>query len=238
MTSTNIFIYQLFHNYYLTNPNLDIISDNNNIQYYYYIGKNKITYTLPIPYKYISYIIPNTNKKVDIYIEFQNNMDILFIILRQTQYGFAGDHFHIGPGISGINEHRSNKKTGLIVNNNNPIFLHWSLQDDSKGKRNMFTKCTIRDGAEDLNHIDNILCTNRQNMTMKDEFDRTNIGINPRAGTIVPGLSPNQLDLLPIIKHILRRPFYPLQQAGSKKIYIGPRGGKYIKRKNKKIYVK
>lgn len=101
----------------------------------------------------------------------------------------------------------------------------------------MYTKCIIYDRSEDLNHIDNILCTNRQT-TMKDEFDKTNIGINPRAGTIVPGLSPNQLDLLPIIKHILRRPFYPLQQAGSKKIYIGPRGGKYIKRKNKKVYIK
>ena len=61
-----------------------------------------------------------------------------------------------------------------------------------------------------------------------------NSKINSRANPILQNLSPHDLNLLEVIKHILRRPFYPLQLAGNK-IHIGARGGKYIIKNNKKI---
>ena len=101
----------------------------------------------------------------------------------------------------------------------------------------MFTKCTIRDNKEKLSNIKNILCTNRQNKFFKDELNaQYNTSINSRVNPLVQGLSPHDLNLLAIIKHILRRPFYPIHLAGGN-TFKGPRGGEYIIKNAKKIYL-
>ena len=139
------------------------------------------------------------------------------------------------------------------------IFLHWSYQDfisDPKNpKRNKGAYCAYRNIiyiGEDLDNIEDILCTNRKSK-MVDEFNQSHnigfLGANTRN-------DPFKLKLLPIIKHILRRPFYPINIAGGHKIhtrnnnktktskyitksgikysiYVGPRGGHYIKVNNK-----
>jgi hypothetical protein len=236
MITPKIFIYQDFYNYYNNPTNFDILTYVINDVYYFYDDTNKksILYQANLPSTYFEYTIQNLNP-IRIYVQFLNNNDILFIKLRNVDGLNYGDHFHIGKSLQPLtNEHRTKINRTSILNKN-PIFLHWSLQDVVKKKRNMYTKCTIRDQIEDLNNIDNILCTNRQTK-MKDEFDKTNTNINQRSNTIISGLSPNFLNLLSIIKHILRRPFFPLEIE--RKIYDGPNGGRYIKKNNKKIYLK
>ena len=101
----------------------------------------------------------------------------------------------------------------------------------------MFTKCTLRDNIENLDKIYEILCTNKSK-NFKQEFNaKYNSTINPYVNPILKGLSPNDFNLLSIIKHILRRPFYPLQIAGSE-VHKGLRGGLYKIKNNKKIYIK
>jgi hypothetical protein len=248
MSSPQFFIYQTFLIYYLNPRNPDILYHTNIINYYYYDEKNKNNklQSAILPNRYFIYNDINNNINVTIYIKIINQDEFLFIIPRQVGPDLFGNHFHIGKENKQlINQHRS-KTFNRQIKNTNPIFLHWSLQDPIKQERNMFTKCTIRDGLtigtglEDLDDIDQILCTNRQNMLFKDEFNATYIsGINPRVYNIIQGLSPHDLNLLAIIKHILRRPFYPLSAAGgaANQIFTGPRGGKYIVKNNKKIYL-
>jgi hypothetical protein len=220
-------IYDIFYNYYSNIQNQDILRHPLNYslpQYYYYDKKtSKNLQSKILPNQYFIY------NNIQIYIQFINNNELLFIIPRNTLYGLVGDHFHIGPiKISQKNINRSKINRSIVINKN-PIFLHWSLQDIIKQERNMFSKCTIQDNFESLNQIDQILCTNRSHK-LKDEFNaKYNSALNSSVNPIVQGLSPNDLNLLVIIKHILRRPFYPLQIAGrtintinKNKIYNGP----------------
>lgn len=224
MNSQQVFIYKTFYKYYES----IIEQNNNNLNYYYYntINNKSVLQSATLPKQYIIY------NNIKIYIYFLKNDDMLFIIPRKNKNNILlGDHFHIGPII------KPQKNISRSIINKDQIFLHWSLQDDIKHERNMFTKCTIRNNIENLDDIDNILCTNRKNKTFIEEFNRTyNTQINPNYNPILLGLSPNDLNLLAIIKNILRRPFYSLQNAGNT-IYIGMRGGKYIIKNNKKKYI-
>jgi hypothetical protein len=235
MSSNQFFIYQIFWNYYENKQNPDILHHNNKIYYYYYDQINNIFIKKfkQLPNLYIIY------NNISIFIEFLGNNDILFIIPRQVGPDLFGDHFHIGP-MKTSQKNLNRSKPFNFIANNFPIFLHWSLQDTIKQERNMFSKCTIRDRLEDLADIENILCTNIQNKLFKDKFNtKFNATIHPSVNPILNGLSPHDLNLLAIIKHILRRPFYPLHLAGGAlyQIFTGPRGGKYVLKNNKKIYL-
>lgn len=103
--------------------------------------------------------------------------DIFFTLPKYDNNILWADHFHIGFKLKD-DVRRRNKNVDMV-------FFHLSIQNIEAGRKDMYHKCNFRDRLEDINDIANILCTNRRHDNMKSVFE----------------------GLLPIVIHILRKPF-------------------------------
>jgi hypothetical protein len=204
-----LFDYKIFYDYYSDPTNSYV--NNSPIQVYYFKFSNGIYVNTPKLLTEPYFVYNNT----EIYITLIGNDQILFTIVETDKQGINwANHFHIGTNIQ-FNVRRKIKKT-------NTVFMHFSKQDYVNNKKDMSKKCNFRDKLEDLNNIENILCTNKTTENLKDTYEH----------------------LTDTVKFIMRQPFFPPSLVGGKRlkrtntfafknkqklrIYEGPRGGKYI----------
>jgi len=189
------FDYQIFYDYYTNRHQIypDIFKYNQipiSANYFHYSKSQG--YTLQISSLSGPYITYNNQ---DIFITLlPNTNQFLFNIVRFDTITNKNwnDHFHIGFNNNYDNVYRKNTKQDII-------FFQFSYQNISKGEKEIIMKCNFRNRNEDINNIESIYCTNKSvPTTMQQTFN----------------------SYLSIVKHILRRPFFPLNQVGGNKHFI------------------
>jgi hypothetical protein len=130
------------------------------------------------------------------------------------------DHFHFALNNNFTNAYRK-------IPNNPMVSFAKTIQLPNKYRKdNKLYKCNFRDKVEDLTKVSDIICTNLSVCTTIQEKIKSD-------------------DLL-ILEELLSRPFMSHTTIGGnilyknmrQKVRVGPRGGKFVIVKNKKVYIK
>jgi hypothetical protein len=204
-----IFNYNNFYNYY-TNPNNLFTDSRNNKPILNHYRLEYITGQTPIPTQ-----CPNQFITIGVGIRGSGGVGVYIQILPNRKLLFT-----IPTEINGQYwDYHYHFGRASFYNKGNLIFFHKTIQDPNANTKSV-SRCYFHDNLT-IQNVEDIICEQETIRKMSQKFPF------------------HHLRDIEIIKEIISRPFLGIVNLGGSKnkIYYGKKGGKYIVKSGKKIYI-